>query len=81
MLAAGDAVDDVLEAFPSLHREQVLDCMDHAARLMGSLSSPSNPLQPTPLTRRDWQPLKSEFLAVFRARFSAKNREASDSDP
>jgi uncharacterized protein (DUF433 family) len=36
MLAAGDSVDDVLEAFPSLHREQVLACMDHAARLMGN---------------------------------------------
>jgi uncharacterized protein (DUF433 family) len=36
MLAAGDLVDDVLEAFPSLHREQVLACMDHAARLMGN---------------------------------------------
>jgi len=36
MLAAGDSVDDVLEAFPSLHREQVLSCVDHAARLMGN---------------------------------------------
>jgi uncharacterized protein (DUF433 family) len=36
MLAAGDSVDDVLEAFPSLRREQVLACVDHAARLMGN---------------------------------------------
>ena len=36
MLAAGDSVEDVLEAFPSLQCEQVLSCMDHAARLMGN---------------------------------------------
>jgi uncharacterized protein (DUF433 family) len=36
MLAAGDSVDDVMEAFPSLRREQVLACVDHAARLMGN---------------------------------------------
>ena len=36
MLAAGDSVDDVLEAFPSLRREQVLASVDHAARLMGN---------------------------------------------
>ena len=36
MLAAGDSVDDVLEALPSLRREQVLACVDHAARLMGN---------------------------------------------
>jgi len=36
MLAAGDSVDDVLEGFPSLQREQVLACVDHAARLMGN---------------------------------------------
>ena len=36
MLAAGDSVKDVLEAFPSLRREQVLACVDHAARLMGN---------------------------------------------
>jgi len=29
-------VEDVLEAFPALRREQVLACMDHAARLMGN---------------------------------------------
>ena len=36
MLAAGDSVDDVLESFPTLRREQVLACFDHAARLMGN---------------------------------------------
>ena len=36
MLAAGDSVDDVREAFPSLRREQVLACVDYAARLMGN---------------------------------------------
>ena len=36
MMAAGDSVDDVLEAFPSLRREQVLACVDHAAKLMGN---------------------------------------------
>ena len=36
MLAAGDSVEDVLEAFPLIRREQVMACMDHAARLMGN---------------------------------------------
>ena len=36
MLAAGDSVDEVLAAFPTLRREQVLACLDHAARLMGN---------------------------------------------
>jgi uncharacterized protein (DUF433 family) len=36
MLAAGDSVEDVLAAFPSLRREQVLASVDHAARLMGN---------------------------------------------
>ena len=36
MLAAGDSVEDVLKAFPSLGREQVLACVEHAARLMGN---------------------------------------------
>lgn len=34
MLAAGDSVDEVLRAFPTLTRVQVLACIDHAARLM-----------------------------------------------
>ena len=36
MLAAGDSVEDVVEALPWLRREQVLACVDHAARLMGN---------------------------------------------
>lgn len=36
MLAAGDSIDDVLAAFPSLRREDVLACLEHAARLMGN---------------------------------------------
>jgi uncharacterized protein (DUF433 family) len=34
MLAAGDSVDEVLLAYPTLTRAQVLACIDHAARLM-----------------------------------------------
>jgi uncharacterized protein (DUF433 family) len=34
MLAAGDSVDEVLLAYPSLTRAKVLACIDHAARLM-----------------------------------------------
>ena len=36
MLAAGDSIEDVVEAFPSIRREQVLACVDYAARLMGN---------------------------------------------
>jgi len=36
MLAAGDSVDDVMVAVTALRREQVLACVDHAARLMGN---------------------------------------------
>lgn len=35
-LAAGDSVDDVLEAYPALTREQVLACMEWASRLMAN---------------------------------------------
>jgi uncharacterized protein (DUF433 family) len=35
-LAAGDSVDEVLEAYPSLTREQVLACMEWASRLMAN---------------------------------------------
>jgi uncharacterized protein (DUF433 family) len=34
MLAAGDPVDEVLRAYPSLSREQVLECLEYAAKLM-----------------------------------------------
>ena len=33
-LAAGDSVDEVLEAFPSLTRTDVQACLDFASRLM-----------------------------------------------
>lgn len=39
VLAAGDLVADGLEALPSLRRKQELDCVDHAARLMGNQHS------------------------------------------
>jgi len=35
-LSAGDSIDDVLEEYPSLTREDVLACMDWAARLMSN---------------------------------------------
>lgn len=35
-LAAGDSVDDVLQEYPSLTREDVLACMEWASRLMGN---------------------------------------------
>jgi uncharacterized protein (DUF433 family) len=34
MMAAGDSVDEVLLAYPTLTRAQVLACLNHAARLM-----------------------------------------------
>jgi uncharacterized protein (DUF433 family) len=33
-LSAGDSVDDVLEEYPTLRREDVLACLDYSARLM-----------------------------------------------
>ncbi len=36
LLAAGDSVEEILEAYPSLNREQVLACMDWASRLMAN---------------------------------------------
>lgn len=35
-LSAGDSVDDVLEEYPSLSREDVLACMEWATRLMAN---------------------------------------------
>ncbi len=34
MLGAGDSIDEVLRAYPTLTRIQVLGCLRHAARLM-----------------------------------------------
>ncbi len=36
LLAAGDSVEEVLKAYPSLTRETVLACLDWAARLMSN---------------------------------------------
>ncbi|HSE40055.1 MAG TPA: DUF433 domain-containing protein [Acidobacteriota bacterium] len=33
MLANGDSIDDLLKNFPSLHREDVLACLDYAGSL------------------------------------------------
>ena len=35
-LAAGDSVEDVLEEYPRLTREDVRACLDYASRLMGN---------------------------------------------
>lgn len=35
-LAAGDSVQDVLEEYPGLSREDVQACLDYASRLMGN---------------------------------------------
>jgi uncharacterized protein (DUF433 family) len=33
MLANGDAIEDLLEAYPQIQREDVLACLEYAARL------------------------------------------------
>jgi uncharacterized protein (DUF433 family) len=35
-LGAGDSIDDILEAYPSLTREDVLACIQYSSRLMGN---------------------------------------------
>ena len=35
-LAAGDSIEDVLEEYPSLTREDVLGCLQYSSRLMGN---------------------------------------------
>jgi uncharacterized protein (DUF433 family) len=35
-LAAGDSVEDVLEEYPSLKREDVQACLDYASKLMAN---------------------------------------------
>jgi uncharacterized protein (DUF433 family) len=35
-LAAGDSVEDVLDEYPSLSREDVQACFDYASKLMGN---------------------------------------------
>lgn len=38
-LSAGDSVEDVLQAHPSLHKEDVLACIDYARRLSSARST------------------------------------------
>jgi uncharacterized protein (DUF433 family) len=35
-LGAGDSVEDILEEYPSLSREDVLACVQYSSRLMGN---------------------------------------------
>jgi len=35
-LAAGDSIEEVLEEYPSLAREDVQACLDYASRVMGN---------------------------------------------
>ncbi|MGZ8901595.1 MAG: DUF433 domain-containing protein [Limisphaerales bacterium] len=35
-LAAGDSVDDILEDYPDLKREDVQACLEHASKLLGN---------------------------------------------
>lgn len=35
-LAAGDGIEDLLEAYPSLTHEDVLACLHYASRLLGN---------------------------------------------
>ncbi len=35
-LAAGDSIEDVLQEYPDLTREDVQACLDYAARVMGN---------------------------------------------
>jgi len=35
-LAAGDSIEDVLEEYPSLKREDIQACIDYASRLMAN---------------------------------------------
>lgn len=35
-LAAGDSIEDILEEYPSLTREDVQACFDYASRVMGN---------------------------------------------
>ena len=35
-LAAGDSLDDVIQEYPELTREDVQACLDYASRLMGN---------------------------------------------
>ena len=36
LLGAGDSIEDVLEAYPSLTREDILACLRYSSRIMGN---------------------------------------------
>jgi len=40
MLANGDSIDDLLEAYPTIEREDVLACLEYAASLAEEQISP-----------------------------------------
>jgi uncharacterized protein (DUF433 family) len=40
MLANGDSVEDLLEEYPSLTREDIMACLDYAASLAGERVTP-----------------------------------------
>jgi len=40
MLANGDTIDNLLQEYPSLKREDILACLDYAASLAEELMSP-----------------------------------------
>jgi uncharacterized protein (DUF433 family) len=40
MLANGDTIDELLKEYPSLKREDILDCLDYAATLAEELVTP-----------------------------------------
>ncbi len=44
MLANGDTIDDLLEAYPSIVREDILACLEYAAALAEEHVSPLEPL-------------------------------------
>ncbi len=47
MLANGDTIEDILEEFPSLEREDVLACLEYAASLAEELVTPIDEATPS----------------------------------
>jgi uncharacterized protein (DUF433 family) len=45
MLANGDTIDDLLQEYPSLDREDILACLDYAASLAEEFVSPIEEIQ------------------------------------
>jgi len=45
MLAHGDSVDDLLEDYPSISREDILACLDYAASVIEEQNTPLNRCQ------------------------------------